>query len=925
MSQPVPSSNHISNENGGALNFNQGRDQISNPGGNYLSFNNAHIVAFYENTSPRKDEQKSIDDDDILKSLAFPKMTARRDDIEACHENTCRWILVSDKYLSWKSCPRGILWIKGKPGAGKSTVMAFLYGEPRKMPGEGSCESTDLRLGFFFTALETELQRSPLGMLRSLLNQIFYLDASVRPQIRDAFENRVKPFGSGEQQWEWPRRLLEELLTEAILASARNQPLTIFVDALDEVGEKSAQQLADYFHRLNIRAEKCNLKICISCRHYPIVNHRGIEITVENHNHDDITCYVKDLIHSATGIENDSDPESWWDLTDDLIQQANGVFQWVHIILPIVRQKINEGDSPRDIRDWLPEVPIKLEDVYRYILTHIIKRENREQSFWFLQWVCLAERPMTLREMRYAMVAKDVDTTLAQTQWSKIKGFVEKDDNMKQRAKALSGGLAEIVPDGSGELTIRVVHQSVKDFLRTKGLAFLRNPPDDKQSIDMEESEVSHKNSRNTGDIFEKSLINKNPLLNYATINLFVHAEKAGSSRVGVISNEIPILKERMKLWVLVYQQIEGNTTACPAIGTTLLHMASAANMVDVINTMCSNGSIINKKNAEGRTAMHFAASRGHMTAAKMLCGNGADLDTVSKQGETPLVEAASHGHRSFVEWLLNLGVDINKSNELSGTALQSAVSKGRTDLVHLLVDVGADVDAQGGENGNALQIAAACGSIEIVQLLLDFDTNVHAKGGYFGNALQAAAHHGNTDIVQKLLDAGVNVNAKGGHFGNALQAAASDWTFNTVEKLLEVGADFNAQGGCFGNALQAAASNGSIKTVERLLNAGANVHAKGGHFGHALQAAAYHGSTDIVKRLLCEKPDVNAEGGCYGNALQAAASSGSIQTVEKLLEAGADFNAQGGCFGNALQAAAYYGSTDIVQILLDAGAIDNR
>lgn len=93
-------------------------------------------------------------------------MLDRRDNIEPCYTNTCQWILDLEEYQSWRSQSHGLLWIKGKPGAGKSTLMAFLH-DKLQIPQD---DRPDIRLDFFFTARGTEMQRTPLGMLRSLLN-----------------------------------------------------------------------------------------------------------------------------------------------------------------------------------------------------------------------------------------------------------------------------------------------------------------------------------------------------------------------------------------------------------------------------------------------------------------------------------------------------------------------------------------------------------------------------------------------------------------------------------------------------------------------------------------------------------------------------------------------------------------------------------
>ncbi|KAJ9492465.1 hypothetical protein VN97_g759 [Penicillium thymicola] len=340
--------------------------------GTQVGINHGQI---YFSSAPRETPQQNIDNE-VLRSLVFPQMLDRRDNIEPCHPDTCQWILELEKYKSWRSQSRGLLWIKGKPGAGKSTLMLFLHDKLKKDTDHG------IRLEFFFTARGAEMQRIPLGMLRSLLSQIFDRDATVRPQVREAYEQRCRQFGYGERGWEWPRVMLEELLAGTILASASRQHIMIFVDALDEAGAESAQYLAAYFHRLINRAEKMNVtvQICISCRHYPIMeSDPAREICVEHYNHDDIARYTKDIIVD-TDVGDSPGQETREALAEQLIRQCNGVFQWAHLIMPLIRQKILEGESFDDIRCWLHEVPAGLEDVYTYILNNVIESRNRAQS-----------------------------------------------------------------------------------------------------------------------------------------------------------------------------------------------------------------------------------------------------------------------------------------------------------------------------------------------------------------------------------------------------------------------------------------------------------------------------------------------------------------------------------------------------------------
>jgi ankyrin repeat protein/adenylate kinase family enzyme len=726
-------------------------------------------------------------------------MLDRRDNIEPCHTNTCQWILELDEYRSWRNQPCGLLWVKGKPGAGKSTLMVFLH--DRLKESQDAIHGV-IRLDFFFTARGTEMQRTPLGMLRSLLNQIFDRDATIRPHVREIYEQRCRQFGYGERKWEWPQTILEDLLASAILASANDQHVIIFVDALDEAGAESAQKLAAYFHRLVDRADnkKLTLQVCISCRHYPILESaRARAIHVEDHNQDDIATYIKDML-LETEFGDVPSQEMREVLVEELTQHAKGVFQWAHLIIPLVKQKFIEGESISDIRDWLGDVPADLENVYVYILSNVITARNRDQSFLFFQWVCLAERPLTIVEIRYALAAKNAQITPSRIEWEKLHGFVESNERMKRRVKALAGGLAEVVSSGNDEETVQVVHQSVNDFLRAKGLALLYHGISASMgSMDMDNilfqsqatlyrscllylaticSNKQMSNFRRS----KENLVCDHPFLNYATINLFIHAEKAAGSRGALLHNEKDILQRMISYWVEIYQHLGTYHTACPPKGTRILHMAAAANLVDVITSALSGNEDIERKNKVGDTALHFAARAGHTTTGKILQERGANREAKNNDGATPLIEAAGYGHLGFVGWLLEEGVEIETGG---GAALQKASVEGHNAIIEILLGVGANVNAQGGEYGNALQAAAWNGSAETVKILLDAQANVNAQGGEYGNALQAAASRGSAEKVRILLDAQANVNAQGGHFGNALQAAAYDGSAETVKILL--------------------------------------------------------------------------------------------------------------------------------------------
>ncbi|EPS29815.1 hypothetical protein PDE_04765 [Penicillium oxalicum 114-2] len=879
MGQPPNLLGSFDNHGDGTQNTNlgDGSQNNNNSSGQQttISVGTGFVTAYI--ASNHQDEQfqnqGNIHDTEIIRSLAFPQMRDRRDHIEPWYRNTCRWILEREECRSWREQPRGLLWIAGKPGSGKSTLMAFLHEKLCK----SSDASQDLRLEFFFTARGTELQRTPLGMFRSLLVQILKSNATVCDDLRKAYLERCRDFG--ECDWEWPQVLLEKLLQDAICKLAALQQVTIFVDALDEAGETDARKLVNYFQGLNDAAKKsqARAKICISCRHYPSVAPFGVaEIVVDQHNHEDIATYIRSHLPSDILVTDGRHYEGWKDLMNQLTDQANGVFQWAHIVMPLIRGQIDDGRSPKDIRRWLRNVPADLESVYQYVLVHVIKPENRVQSLQFFQWVGLAERPLAVTEMRYAMAACHVDATRSYVQWQEVDNFITTDERMRRLIKALSGGLAEVVKGHESGDVVQVVHQTVNEFIRATGLALLSRVANpmitciENCTIILQSqamlyqsclfclatAEMPLANLQNTRDMEEVPSKN-GPFLAYATVNLLIHAEKAGNFRSFALEWEVQILERMVGRWVKFYQLFDPVGVACPRNGTTILHMAAAANMTDVAAFAASNNGNVTVVDVRGNTPFHLAARCGHIEVGKIFLKMGAKLDTTCREGETALVNAASRGHVEFVEWLLEEGAAIDTTKGSSGGALQAASLEGKRNIVRILLDAKADVNAQGGRFGTALQAASSEGSTEVVKILLDAkaDVNVqavvNAQGGEYGTALQAASNNASAEVVKMLLDAGADINAQGGQYGTAILAAVhKDFSFQ-IEILLRAGADPSLLDNLHRSPIHIAAAKGLLPILRQFPALSSAINSQDILSRTPLHLAVLHGHEDFALALL--------------------------------------------------------------------------
>jgi hypothetical protein len=90
-----------------------------------------------------------------------------------------------DNFVQWLRGPERLHWITGKPGAGKSTLMKYLYNDSRSLENvrlwSGNNRLTTA--GFFFWNSGPSMQMSRLGLLQSLIHKATMDDPDLMPHI----------------------------------------------------------------------------------------------------------------------------------------------------------------------------------------------------------------------------------------------------------------------------------------------------------------------------------------------------------------------------------------------------------------------------------------------------------------------------------------------------------------------------------------------------------------------------------------------------------------------------------------------------------------------------------------------------------------------------------------------------------------------
>lgn len=102
----------------------------------------------------------NLEQPNSLQALFSKEMRNQLHAISEPSHNTCSWIFDEIVFQNFWNTRCGLLWVKGRPGAGKSTIMK--YAMSRLMPVAGS--NSRAVAAFFCHARGVELQRTQSGV-----------------------------------------------------------------------------------------------------------------------------------------------------------------------------------------------------------------------------------------------------------------------------------------------------------------------------------------------------------------------------------------------------------------------------------------------------------------------------------------------------------------------------------------------------------------------------------------------------------------------------------------------------------------------------------------------------------------------------------------------------------------------------------------
>jgi ankyrin repeat protein len=872
-----------------------------------------------------KEEQKRL----LLDSLRFNQIHIRQTTVKNAHTKTCKWLLEDSKYLDWLDAAKlskhhGLLWIKGKPGTGKSTLMKFALAHAHNTIRNG------IVISFFFNARGEDLEKSTTGTYQSLLLQLL----EGFPALQSVFNSLGHIASSISTKHQWSVESLQTLLEQSIQKLGESS-VVCFIDALDECEEQQVREMIQFFERIGqlIASTGIRFRTCFSSRHYPYITiQKGLGLVLEGQEGhvQDIHYYLESELKIGQSIIAQQ-------IRNELREKASGVFMWVVLVVSILNKEHDRGRMYA-LRRRLQEIPSDLDRLFRDILTRDL--HNRDELVLCIQWVLFAKQPLSPVQLYFAVLSGVEPEAMLTWDPSEIT-----EDVIKRFILDSSKGLTEITTSGFQKQKVQFIHESVRDFLvkenglsiiwpelgsnlkgqsheRLKQCCVTHISMDVLTPLKVPESLPEASSPQAAG--LRKSAIHAFPFLEYAVQNVLHHADVAEGSGISQ-TQFVPSFP--LPRWIKLSNLLQTDEKRRRKDNVSLLYVLAEHNMSNLVKffpsiasylkveeeqhgaplfTAFSNGSkavvrvfvqALAAENPTGgryqelygqyyedkfvqrvigehfsylkeRGVISYLAELGDETLFAILLKTKVSvIDSRDQYGRTPLWWAAQNGHEAIVKLLLDTGkVNINSKDHYGRTPLLWATERGYNEIVKLLLDTGkVNVDERDYYRRTPLWWAAQNGHEAMVRLLLDTGkVDVDAKDSqYRQTPLWWAIQNGNEAIVKLLLDTGkIKINSKYQYGRKPLLWTIGKGHIDIFKLLLNTGkVDINEKDNYGRTPLWWAAHNGHEAMVRLLLDTGkVDVDAKDSQYGRTPLWCATRNTHEVIIKLLLDTGKVNVD-----------------------------------------------------------------
>ncbi|KAM7203288.1 hypothetical protein V8F33_002279 [Rhypophila sp. PSN 637] len=357
-----------------------------------------------------KETQPMLNRQLILSSLKFLGNDMRMEEVHEAADETFGWILEvaadtslgdSDEinFAKWLRNGLGVFHVTGKPGSGKSTLMKYIVDDPRTsgLLAHWAGVKKLVISKFFLWRLGSREQKNFRGLTKGLLYSAVH---SAPELIEFLFPQYWDPPGVISKS---ARMRVEFDITERDVTNAFSRlvggipdiadrfQICFFIDGLDEFDEHQGASFLQL--RRNIlqwtSALPESLKICVTSRQWPVfegmASSESHKMSLHDLTQNDISKLVTNTLNNHENFQRlqTTDPIGCQRLINEVVNDAEGVFLWVTLILRSLEDGLSNNDPLSLLQSRVATTPQQLNEFFETIINSIDTEHRRSAYFLF--------------------------------------------------------------------------------------------------------------------------------------------------------------------------------------------------------------------------------------------------------------------------------------------------------------------------------------------------------------------------------------------------------------------------------------------------------------------------------------------------------------------------------------------------------------
>ena len=348
---------------------------------------------------------------------------------------TCEWFSTKTSYLKWNTFTSeapSVLWVTGKPAAGKTVLAGYAIGELQKLNADCS---------YFFFKYGNKSKSRLSACLRSLAFQMACMNTQARETLLELHRDGFK-FDKDNERTVW-----RTLFSCGILRTKMPEHFWV-IDALDEC-TNFASLLDPMLAKLD---QSIPLRILITSRETPKLDHHFLSLGSHRFHRETISTadtlpdikLVVELKAKSVLLKDDRDRAA---LVETILKKAEGSFLWTVLVL----SELSNSYGEQEIKEALENMPREMEPLYRRTLEMMTQATGgKKLAKAILTWTTCATRPMTMKELDGAL---EMDVK-------------DKFPKLEESIQALCGHFVNVDKFGN----VQMMHETAREFLMSDDL-----------------------------------------------------------------------------------------------------------------------------------------------------------------------------------------------------------------------------------------------------------------------------------------------------------------------------------------------------------------------------------------------------------------------------------------------------------------------